>query len=196
MVTAVFFYADHDDTLDLMRYLGLGDTVSLHPWPLVKQPQARYTLEEAIAAGSVMVQSSELGGPVLLRDGDSAFDTADRAGLFNRLNRERLQPGPRDGYLVDPNRAPVLFWQPGASRTGELRTSSIGSQADSMAAVSIEYERWANRVMSWVRRRGTAVWGVKTSAVRPDLNVDVRFLNSVYALPGAMKQLEAGVAGR
>ena len=82
MATAVFFYADHDDTLDLMRYLGLGRTVSLHPWPLVKQAPVHYTVDEAIAAESVMVESSEFGGPVLLRDGDSAFNTAGRAGLF------------------------------------------------------------------------------------------------------------------
>ena len=109
MATAVYFYADHDDTLDLMRYLGIGDAVSLHPWPLVEQPPVDYTVEEAIAAGLVMVVSSELGGPVVLRNGDAAFETAGRAGLFNRINRERLQPGPTTGHLVDPNRAPVLF---------------------------------------------------------------------------------------
>ena len=65
-----------------------------------------------------------------------------------------------------------------------------------MTAVSIDYERWVNRVLSWVRRRGTAVWGLKRVEVRPDLDIDLPFLNSVYALPGAMQRLEAGAAGR
>ncbi len=65
-----------------------------------------------------------------------------------------------------------------------------------MAAFSIEYERWVNRVMSWVRRRGTAVWGWKGRDASPGLDVTIPFLNSVYALPGARKQLEAGLPGR
>src|SRR4051794_8100593 len=167
MVAAVYFYADHGDTRALLKYLDIGDTGSLHPWPLVKEPHTHYTVEEALTAGSVMVRSSVFGGPAVLPDGDSGFSGTDRAGVFNRINRERLQPGPGVGQLVDANRSPVLFWQAGVNSPGQLRTSSIGSQADSMGAVSIEYERWVNRVMSWVRRRGTAVWGLKGRDVSP-----------------------------
>jgi len=40
------------------------------------------------------------------------------------------------------------------------------------------------------------VWGLRRTAVRPDLDIDLRFLNSVCALLGAMELLETGVRGR
>jgi len=198
MVAGIYFYADGEDTAEMLSYLRFGSEVSLHPWPLVQEPAVHYRLEEAIAAESVMVQSSQFGAPTLLHDGDSAPANTSpaRAAVFNLLNRERLSPGPENGLLVDSNRSPVLLWKPGASAATEFRTSSIGSQADSMKAVSNDYERWGNRVMGWIRRRGIAVWGLNGSGVRPDLDIDVGFLNSVYALPGALRKLEAGATGR
>lgn len=194
MVADVFFYADGKDTADMLSFLRFGSEVSLHPWPLVQEPAVQYSLEEAIVAKSVMVQSSKFGAPILLDEG--ASDSTGRAAVFNLLNRERLSPGPQNGWLVDSNRSPVLLWKPGSIATTELRTSTIGSQADSMKAVSDEYERWGSRVMGWIRRHGTAVWGLNRARVRPDLDINLSFLNSVYALPGALRQLEAGASGR
>jgi hypothetical protein len=196
MVAAVYFYADAEDTAQLLDFLRFGDEVSLHPWPLIHEPPLPFTPEEAIAEGSVMVRSNRFSAPVVLHDGDSAFISPARAAVFNQINREHLNPSDENGWLVDSNRSPVLLWNPGRSTAAELRTSSIGSQADSMRAVSIDYERWVNRVMSWVRRRGTAVWGLDRSRVRPDLDIDLSFLNSIYALPSALRRLEAGSAGR
>jgi len=65
-----------------------------------------------------------------------------------------------------------------------------------MKAVSADYERWTNRVMSWVRRRGTRVWGLERSGVRPDLDIQLMFVNKVFALPGALAALEAGASVR
>jgi hypothetical protein len=194
MVANVYFYADGKDTADMLGFLRFGSEVSLHPWPLVQEPAVQYSLEEAIVAELVMVQSSKLGRPILLDNG--ASDSPGRAAVFNLIDRERLNPGPENGLLVDSNRSPVLLWRPGSNATTELRTSTIGSQADSMKAVSDEYQRWANRVMGWMRRQGTAVWGLNGARVRPDLDINVSFLNSVYALPGALRQLEAGASGR
>jgi len=194
MVADVFFYADGKDAADMLGFLRFGSEVSLHPWPLIQEPAEQYTLEEAIVADSVMVRSSTFGAPSFLDDG--ASDSPGRAAVFNSINRERLSPGPQNGLLVDSNRSPVLLWKPGSNVTAELRTSTIGSQADSMKAVSDEYARWANRVMGWIRRHGTAVWGLNRAAVRPDLDIKLSFLNSVYALPGALRRLEAGARGR
>jgi hypothetical protein len=36
-----------------------------------------------------------------------------------------------------------------------------------MSAVSPEYERWVNRIMGWVRRRGTKVWGLPNDFADP-----------------------------
>jgi hypothetical protein len=196
MVTAVYFYADAHDTAELLDFFRYGDEVSLHPWPLVREPALNYTPEVAIHNGTVMVRSNRFTAPVVLRDGDSAFTAPGRAAVFNRMNREILNPGAENGWLVDSNRSPVLLWKPGYDSVTELGTSSIGSQADSMRSVSADYERWANRVMSWIRRRGTAVWGLDRFNVRPDLDIDLEFLNSVYALPSALRRLEEGTAGR
>ena len=116
-----------------------------------------------------------------------------RAGIFNRINWEKLRPGPREG-LVDSNASPVLLWQPGAVSNSHIGVSSIGSQADAMASVSKDYERWVNRVTSWVRRNGTKVWG--PDLARPGMDVNLDFLNNVYALPKALDALENGAQGR
>jgi hypothetical protein len=65
-----------------------------------------------------------------------------------------------------------------------------------MAAISADYERWVNRTTGWIRRKGTKVWGLEQGTVRPDLNVQLGFINSVYALPRALRALEQGAAGR
>ncbi|MBO0811927.1 MAG: hypothetical protein J2P23_07755, partial [Microlunatus sp.] len=123
-----------------------------------------------------------------------AMSASTRAGVFNRLNWERLRPTAVQG-LVDSNASPVLFWAPGAETEAEVRVSTIGSQADSMTAISGDYERWVNRVMGWVRRKGTKVWGLERSDVRPDLDIRLGFVSNVYALPDALSAMERGVVG-
>jgi hypothetical protein len=118
-----------------------------------------------------------------------------KSGVFNRLNWQRLSPSGAEG-LIDSNVSPVLLWEPGHSNDSVLRVGRIGSQADSMSAVSTEYERWVSRIMGWVRRRGTKVWGLQRHDVRPDLDIGLSFVNTTYALPGALAALEAGVPGR
>src|SRR5665647_1706852 len=63
---------------------------------------------------------------------------------------------------------------------------SYSVDTDAMASVSTEYEKWVKRAMGWVRRKGTRVWGLERHEVRPDLDIDLSFVNSVYALPGAL----------
>ena len=123
------------------------------------------------------------------------MNESSKAGVFNRLNWQRLSPGDEAG-LIDSNISPVLFWKPGHSDDSVLRVSEIGSQADSMSAVSPEYGRWVNRVMGRVRRRGTKVWGLQGRSVRPDLDIALAVVSTIYALPGALAALEAGVPGR
>ncbi len=114
--------------------------------------------------------------------------------MFNRLNWGRLHPKP-DEALVDSNASPVLLWIPATQSEGVLASGNIGSQADSMGAVSADYERWANRVMNWVRRRGTQVWGLEGHDVRPDLDLRRPDVTTVFALPGARAALEGGATG-
>lgn len=47
-----------------------------------------------------------------------------------------------------------------------------------LGAISGDYERWVNRVLSWVRRKGTKVWGLERNSIRPDHDVHLPFVNT------------------
>jgi hypothetical protein len=195
MVTAAFYFATPEDQATLLDYLGESDRVTLHPWPVVRSPVDVLSRREALAGAQMMVVNRELGLPVSVRLGDRAMDEPTRAGVFNRLNWERLRPD-LDEALVDSNASPVLFWEPAKLANKVIGGSKLGSQADAMAAISDEYERWVNQAIGWIRRKGTKVWGLQRGAVRPDLDIQLGFVNSVYALPGALRALEQGTVGR
>jgi len=192
VVAAVHFYATPADQLQLLDYLGEPDDVSLHPWPLVQSPPLFLSRSDALARAQVMV-ARRLVQPTIIGLGDAAMVQPSRAGVFNRINWERLSPEPNEG-LVDSNASPVLLWTPATASPGALGSGSIGSQADSMSAVSMDYELWANRVMNWIRRRGTKVWGLETHDIRPDLDIRRTDLTTVFALPDALSALERGTA--
>ncbi|MDR7080838.1 hypothetical protein J2X01_000107 [Arthrobacter ginsengisoli] len=195
MVTAAFYFATPEDQETLLDYLGEPDKVTLHPWPVVRFPLDVLTREEALAGPQVFIVNRHLGPPAAIRPGDSAMDEPTRAGVFNRLNWDRLRPPP-DRALVDSNASPVLFWEPAGLSNEVIGVSQLGSQADAMAAVSVDYERWVNRTIGWIRRKGSKVWGLEQGTVRPDLDIQLGFVNSVYALPGALRGLEQGALGR
>jgi hypothetical protein len=195
MVAAVHYFATEDDQEALLDYLGEPTSVTLHPWPVVRSPLGVLLRSDALATQQVMVVHNALGPPVVIRPGDRAMEEGTKAGIFNRINWDRLRRTSSEG-LVDSNASPVLFWQPGEASEMLLATSSIGSQADAMAAVSTEYEKWVKRAMGWVRRKGTRVWGLERDEVRPDLDIDLHFVNNVYALPEALIVLQNGALGR
>ena len=194
VVAAVHFYGTTTDQLKLLDYLGEPGQVKLGPWPVVESSARPLTRQDALARPHVLVVNHALGQPSLVRPGDDAMSEPSRSGLFNRLNWGRLKPEPADA-LVDSNTSPVLLWAPAMQNDENLRSGHIGSQADSMKAVSIEYERWVSRVMDWVRRRGTKVWGPETKGIRPDLNIRRSDVTTVFALPDALAVLEAGAVG-
>ena len=195
MVAAVHFIATAEDYAEMLDYLGEPNTVSLHPWPVVHAPLERWTREQALSAQQVMVVHRDFGPAKVIRPGDPAMAESTKAGLFNRLNWDRLAP-PGDDGLVDSNTSPVIFWQTGQAGDGSLHESSLGSQADSMSAIGADYERWVNRTMAWIKRRGTKIWGLERSKIRPDLNIAFPHVSAVYALPAALAALEAGVPAR
>jgi len=195
VVAAVHFYAMPSDQLSLLDYLGEPEEVTLRPWPLVQSPAVSLTRPEALSSAQVMVVNHRLGQPAVIREGDAAMTEPSRAGVFNRMNWERLKPKPREG-LVDSNASPVLLWTPATQGPSALGAGSIGSQADAMRAISEDYERWVNQVMNWVRRKGTKVWGLETHDLRPDLDVRRTDVTMVFALPAALSALEGGLAAR
>lgn len=195
MVAAVHFYATATDQQHLLDHLGEPSEVILRPWPLVASPVIVLSRQEALSSSQVMVVSRALGPPLVFRAGDPAMAARSKAGMFNRLNWERLKPKPTEA-LVDSNLSPVLLWTPATHGPNGLGSGAIGSQADSMSAVSKDYERWVNRTMGWVRRKGTRVWGLKPEHQRSDLDLRRRDVTTVYALPDALKSLEGGTPGR
>lgn len=148
MVAAVHYFATIADQDALLDYLGEPDNVALAPWPIVSDPLVPLDRSAALTGDSVMIVNPALGAPVLIRPGDAALGEPTRAGLFNRLNWERLQPGSAEA-LVDSNVSPALFWQPGTASDYAITLSELGSQADAMDAISADYARWVNRAMNW-----------------------------------------------
>jgi len=195
VVSATYYYADGDDTEQLLRYVDQSGPVEFRRWFGYQEgPTGILTREGAKAADRVAISSAAMGSPVLIREeNDPALSPTSRAGFFNWRNFQQ-RPSP-DQVLIDPNRSPLLYWEPSSVGPGGLKPGSIGSQADSPSAVSRDYQLWLNRIAWWIRRRGTRVWGLERDQTRPDLDIRNPFLNSIYALPGALSLLEDGEVG-
>jgi hypothetical protein len=173
VVAAVHFYATATDQEYLLDHLGEPDEVTLRPWPVVASPPIVLSREVALSGGQVMVVSRALGPPAVIREGDPAMAGPSKAGVFNRLNWERLKPKPTEG-VVDSNASAVLLWTPATQDSDGLGSGAIGSQADSMSAVSKDYERWVNRTMSWVAGRAHGSGGWSPSISVPTLTYAAR----------------------
>jgi hypothetical protein len=195
VVAGVHYFATGQDQDILLDYLGEPERVTLCPWPVLDPSGAALGRSQALAFRYVTVVSSALGPPSLIRPGDAPMSEPSKAGVFNQLNWQRLSPSGEEG-LIDSNVSPVLLWEPGRGDASGLCVSAIGSQADSMSAISPEYERWANRVMGWIRRKGTRVWGLQQHSERPDLDISLPIVSTIYALPDALTALQAGAPGR
>ncbi|MGK3647936.1 hypothetical protein [Pseudarthrobacter enclensis] len=195
MVTAVHYFATLEDQMMLFDYLGEPSKVTLHPWPLIQTPLTALSREEALEQSRVMVVNHQLGLPVPVRPGDAAMQGGSVNAIFNRLNWEKFAPA-EDEALMDANASPTILWSPARLTAEAIFPSSLGSQADSMAEISKDYERWVNRSTSWIRRNGTRVWGLEGIQTRPDLDIDLSFISTVFALPGALQALESGTPGR
>ncbi len=199
MVAAVHFFATESDDRLLLEHLAATADVRVFPWcampldaPLLLTPaelaeglpEWRYV---GILNGGLGTVEFITDRPRALRPGEPGWRALDT------LRWDELQPRPNEG-IVDRHRTAALFWER-SSRTsdGRIHSGNIGSQAESMAKVSHDYRRWVQRVMAWVRRTGTLV----LREGRPpeggeELDVRATFLNSIFALPGAMEFLRDG----
>ena len=123
------------------------------------------------------------------------MDGSVRSRVFNAVNWEKAAP-PADQGIVDWNGTAALFWARGARSDSVITPSSVGSQADSMTAISPDYQRWVNRSMSWVRRHGAPVWGLTPDKRCSGWDITLRTVSSYFALPGAQSFFAAGGRGR
>lgn len=193
MVSAVHFFALAADEQDLLDGLGEPRAVRLFRWGPTRDGDDLFLERgEVVGHARLGILNVALGRIEVIRPGGAAFTKAAKAATFNRLNWERMRPGEGEG-LVDWNTTPALLWDRGRCAGSTLTPSNLGSQADSMDAISEEYRKWANRSMSWVRRAGTRVWGDTRES---DHNVSLPFVNAVYALPAALVFFRRGGSGR
>lgn len=192
MVAGAHFLAGPADEAALLAWLSRRYAVEIHPWaPLPRDPQP-INWAATRPGDTLAVHAAALGPLRLIRPEPEGFDTSTRDGAWAEIAWHRLEPGPGLG-LIDPESSPVLMWRRAEAGADVLCDSEIGTQAASMETVGRDYLTWANSVMAWVRRNGTAVWGLKTQAVRPDLDVQFPHVSTVYALPEARARLESGV---
>ncbi len=196
MVAAVHFLATDEDESALLDHLGEPHEVSLHTWPLVHVELPALPRTEILGVSRLMVVGRALGDPVLVAAPADDPDDLPASGILARFRRTPPAPPRRSVGLVDSNTSPVLLWQRGATGPAEFTVSDIGSQADAMDRIHDDYRRWVNRTMSWVRRRGTKVWGLEQAEVRPDLDIDLPIVSTIFALPGALDRLHNGARAR
>lgn len=196
MVAAVQFFALPADEDALLDYVGYPSTCWAFPWGPINTTAAQgLSRSEMAATDRIGLLNTDLGDIVSIRPGDGAFDDSKKSGLFNRINWSAFRPS-SDEALVDWNRTPALFWTRGTSAGDLVTVSNVGSQADAMAAISSEYERWVKRCMGWVRRKGTPVWKWQLNGGVSDFDVELKFANTAYALPSALELLSSGGRGR
>jgi hypothetical protein len=193
----VQFFATREDEERLLDYVGEPTAVKLFPWlPMRAEAPVFLNRHDRASTSHVGVLDPRLGRIELAYPGDPAFtDGSSRARVFNTTNWNNWQPTAGAG-IVDWNTTPALFWSRGEATATVLTPSDIGSQADSIARISDEYRRWVNRVMNWVRRTGTKVWGPSPEDRVAGFDVDLHTVSTCFALPGAVAYFESGGLGR
>ena len=204
MVAAVHFFATDEDEKSLLDYVLASDSVRLFPWatmdindptlldrkeqlPTQSEGQQRYGIVDH-SLGSICFHSDR---PTWI-EGVQA-----RTYVFDRTNWDNASPA--DGHgIVDWNRTPALFWERGTvTANGALGVCNIGSQADAMDDISADYRKWVNRVMNWVKHKGTKVaQNAELTSESQGLSLKIEIMNSVFALPYAMEFFRGGGSNR
>ena len=199
MVAGIHFYATPDDERQLLDFAMSSGQARLFPWRKMTVAKPTFFDVAKLKAQSERTQCygivDQTYGPIRFigeRPTELEPNHA-RTYVFDLMNWDREAPTPGEG-IVNWNRTPALFWERGElSSDGEMGVGEIGSQADNMAEVSIEYRKWVNRVMSWVRRKGVKVAHMgKLTDDAVGLKFRIELLNTVYALPEAMEFFRAG----
>ena len=167
MVAAVHFFATEADEETLLDHLGEPNDVRLFPWvPMALDSPIFISRDQRWGKANLGLLDPSLGAVELVRPPHRAFDTDIKSGVFNSINWSRARPDETRG-IVDWNRTPALFWKRGPSTEKVLTISNLGSQADSMAAISNDYRKWVNRSMNWVRLRSKPPAAPKSTLTWP-----------------------------
>lgn len=92
--------------------------------------------------------------------------------------------------LLDQDLSPGLCYKRPEMLDGKMGPCTLIAPPSDPKRVGVEYAKWVNRCVNWIRRRGKLVHDWRSpSAVIPNPH---HILNTVYAFPSAMKRLEGG----
>jgi len=196
MVSAAHFFATAEDEADLCGYIETTADVLCFPFGATKLDDS--TCIALSGRGDLQrlgILNRGFGAVRFIRPASPGFRANAKVGVMNHLNWQGAQPGTHEG-IIDWNATPALYWSRGHVVEQAMTPSDIGSQADSMHAISDDYARWVNRVMNWIKRRGKKVSGRGQEATFGDYDIDLPFQNAVYALPGALNFFKLGGRGQ
>jgi hypothetical protein len=125
--------------------------------------------------------------------------------VVTRLNWE-ANPPPAGMAVLDTNRSPVLRYRrgpiahmsphppyfsvprgPDGTKMGPCELASMSSAPE---RVSSEFASWVRRCFSWIRRHSTRIQCGQSR--HPTVPNPLSIMNSVYAFPGALAELDSG----
>lgn len=109
--------------------------------------------------------------------------------LFAAERWDTVSPGEGEA-MIDFERSPILAYRRSVLREGLLGPCILISQASNVERVSPDFAKWVRRCLSWVRRRSTRIHDYRRQ--HPALPNPDSLLNSIYAFPDALAELESG----
>ena len=111
------------------------------------------------------------------------------ARLFAREDWDNAEVVEGDRFL-DQDLSPGMCYKRAEHVDGRTGPCTLLAPPSNLERVGIEYAKWVNRCIRWVRRGGKKIHDWKEpSVVIPNT---FGLLNTVYAFPEAAKQLESG----
>jgi hypothetical protein len=95
-----------------------------------------------------------------------------------------------DKRLLDQDSSPGLCYKRPEMLDGKMGPCTLVAPPSNLERVGVEYAKWVNRCVGWIRRRGKIVhdWRSPSTGIPNPRQI----LNTVYAFPSAMKLLEGG----
>ena len=118
---------------------------------------------------------------------------ATHGSLVSRLfarddwDKSGLSEGDR---LLDQDLSPGICYKRPECMDGRIGPSTLIAPPSNLERVGNGYAKWVNRCIGWIRRRGKIVHDWRSPSIT--IPNPQGFLNTVYAFPDALRELESG----
>lgn len=195
MTAQVEFFCSPDEERDVLRYLTkTGDThvfdvrdQQMTPWdsfsadelPGWPDPLHIYLFQPA--QGTLIWHTSP----------PSVTGLTHRSFVMNLFAREEWDERRLGGddKMFDTDLSPILCYRRGAFCDGKMGPNLVLAPPSNLQRIGSEYERWVNRSLAWIRRRGTIVHDYrKQSTTIPNPH---SIVNTIYAFPDVLQNIES-----